>query len=178
MSVGLVLLLGSVGLVFLSLIVLSVMEVIKSGQIGVIAYFIYKDNSIKRKRFRNIVERIEFDGLPYEYDEAMTFHIKRRKVIYYVVGNPKPISIKVNNTGTFSIDDYKNILESDIISKLFNASSSMDKNTKILLFVLAIGFIIVLFALYHWLGDGVSLAVDEGNREFIKNVVTEAIKGV
>jgi len=124
------------------------------------AHFIYKDKTSVRIKLRNVVDKISFKDIDYEYEDKLTVIQRRRKNIYYIYGNPKPIKFNgTNNTG-LNVEDLQTILRSNLIKQLFEDDKKISMETMLILGAVILCGVAVIGVVVYLLKQGVSLSED------------------
>jgi len=141
------------------------------------ANFIYDDRTIERKNYYNIIDKINYDDIDYEYDDNVTIKLKGIKNIFYIIGNQKPLDFHNPDSKAMTYADYKKIIKSKVLNDLLeDDGTGLTKGERtVLIVVIAVGLIVV-GALWYFSQQPMNINLTPEVGEFIKQSVIEAIK--
>lgn len=170
----------TIALIFVLSIVLLIVFIKRMRAKSTRVYFIYDDNNIKTKRYKNIQEKFDFEGKTYLYDSKFALKKMFSQHIFYYVKNPNPIDFTTgkNREVSISSQNLNKLLKDDLIGKLFGTQDVLEKAQSVLILVGVLIGIVVLFLMIKINSGGVNLADNPQNREILKSVIQEVIAGV
>lgn len=169
----------SIGSVILTLlIILTIMYFKRVRKEKTLCYFITHDKKLEKKKFLNIADTFFYDDVEYNYKHEYAIQEKGVNKIFYNIGKPDPIDIKNPSKGSFTYSDYKAMIKSKVIKDLFVEDKSFFEDSGMLMLILGIAVLIIIIAMWYFQQQAVQIATDQVTKDFIKQAVTEAIKGV
>jgi len=178
---GLVLVIGILAIIiaFFTIVILLLRKRFLNNTIRV--GFISKGGHIQRKRYKRseVGTTIDFDGGKYAYDPKAEVTTRFGKEIYYPKDSKTPIYFTngaIDVKSKISPENFKAIIETELIAKLFKKEIFNTENILIMVAVVSsiLGVVLLMSIKY----GGVKLADTPENIELIKKAVTSAIKGV
>jgi hypothetical protein len=169
----------SISVFMMLLLTIGVIIIVKLGnRKNVHGVILLKSGSQAKIRFHRIKDRIKtYNGQKYVFDELAVVKTTYKDFIYFMEGNPKPIiyDFKSNKPEIVS-QDLKNILDSDLVQKLFSDEDM--KLLKLLVIINLILGVLILIILCYNMFNGATLKNNEENYALIYNATRNAIIGV